>query len=133
MIMKKKAFICPIILGIILIVIGVCIRIPGGVLTTYKTLDGETAESGVFDTKFSSIDEYVGGDAYNYEIGASLVAGKMAGAIVSKTIFVVSGAICVCFGITMNILLKNKNIKDIQNTNVASSLNDNVDSELPPL
>ena len=39
--LKKKAFICPIVFGIIMIIIGFCIQIPGGVLTTYSSLDGE--------------------------------------------------------------------------------------------
>lgn len=130
----KKAFICPIILGITLILIGIFIKIPGGILTTYKTLDGEKAESYVFDTKYSSIDEYVGGDAYNYEIGASLVAGKMAGTMISKSIFIVTGAVCICFGITMIIFLKNNDLSKFdKSNNILSQLNNSMDSELPPL
>ena len=50
------------------------------------------------------IDEYVGGDAYNYIIGASLVAGKTAGVIAAKAISIVGGAICFCFGLTLKMM-----------------------------
>lgn len=74
---SQKPYMCPIIIGILLVLIGLIIRVPGGALTTYKSLDGESAGGYyAFDNRYSSIDEYVGGDAYNYIIGASLVAGK---------------------------------------------------------
>jgi len=103
----NKAYMCPVIIGICLILIGLLIPIPGGALTTYKYLDGDKTEYSVFDDKYSSIDEYVGGDAYNYIIGASLVAGKISGAMTTKAIFVVSGTLCLCLGITLKMLQKN--------------------------
>lgn len=109
----KKAFICPIVLGIIFILYGFSIKIPGTALTTSETLDGCDTDYYVMDNKYSAIDEYVGGDAYNYEIGASLIAGKIAGTMISKNIFIVSGAICICFGITMIIFMKDKKQKQI--------------------
>lgn len=110
--LKKKAFICPIVFGIIMIIIGFCIQIPGGVLTTYSSLDGEKDEESYysFDNKYSAIDEYVGGDAYNYEIGASLVAGKTAGAMTSRSIFIVGGLMCICVGITLMMMQNEKKI-----------------------
>lgn len=95
---SQKPYMCPIIIGILLVLIGLIIRVPGGALTTYKSLDGESAGGYyAFDNRYSSIDEYVGGDAYNYIIGASLVAGKTAGVIAAKAISIVGGAICFCF------------------------------------
>lgn len=110
--LKNKAFMCPIVFGIIMIFIGFCIQIPGGVLTTYSSLDGEKAEGYYysFDDTYSAIDEYVGGDAYNFEIGASLVAGKTAGAMTSRSIFIVSGLMCICFGFTLMMIQKKENI-----------------------
>lgn len=110
--LKNKAFMCPIVFGVIMIIIGFCIRIPGGVLTTYSSLDGEKAEGDYysFDNTYSGIDEYVGGDAYNFEIGASLVAGKTAGAMTSRSIFIVAGLMCICFGFTLMMFQKNENI-----------------------
>ena len=106
----NEAYMCPIIIGIFLILVGLFIQVPGGALTTYKFLDGDKAEDYVFDDKYSSIDEYVGGDAYNYIIGASLVAGEISGVITAKAIFVVGGALCLCLGITLKMLQKKKRI-----------------------
>ena len=110
--LKNNEFLCPVVFGIIMIIIGFCIRIPGGVLTTYSSLDGEKVEENYysFDNAYSAIDEYVGGDAYNYEIGASLVAGKTAGAMASRSIFIVGGLMCICFGFTLMLLQKKGNI-----------------------
>lgn len=95
---NKKMNIYPIIIGLVLIIIGLILRVPGGALTTYEGLDGAKTEYYTFDDRYSAIDEYVGGDAYNYIIGASLVAGKIAGTIAAKAICMVGGAICVCIG-----------------------------------
>ena len=127
--LKNKAIMCPIVFGIIMIIIGLCIRIPGGVLTTYSSLDGEKTEGSYysFDDTYSAIDEYVGGDAYNYEIGASLVAGKIAGAMISRSIFIVGGLMCICLGITLLLFQKKENISmnemraEVGNDNTVSS------------
>lgn len=100
-IMNKKASIIPITMGIVLIAIGVMIKIPGNALTSYNYLNGEETSSYAMDNKYSTIDEYVGGDAYNYIIGASLVAGKTSGAMVSRAIYIASGMICLCGGLTL--------------------------------
>ena len=99
---KSNAFWWPIVFGAALIVAGFIIQVPGGALTTYNFLNGASAEDYSFDDKYSTVDEYVGGDAYNYIIGAELVAGKMAGTMISKTICFVSGAICICVGLTLS-------------------------------
>lgn len=96
-----KAYICPIIIGIVLILIGLFIQIPGGALTTHESLDGNKTGFYNFDDKYTAIDEYVGGDAYNYIIGASLVAGKISGTMTTKAIFIVGGILCLCLGITL--------------------------------
>ena len=114
--MKKdsnKAYFCPIIIGILLILAGLIIQIPGGALTTLESLNGKSTDYYVFDNKYSSIDEYVGGDAYNYIIGASLVAGKTAGAMAAKTICIVGGAMCVCLGLTLMMMRKKDNSNEI--------------------
>ncbi len=100
---REKAWMCPIAIGILLILIGLIVQIPGGALTTSSYMNGESTDYYVFDNKYSSIDEYVGGDAYNYIIGASLVAGKIAGTIAAKSVFIASGLICLCFGLTLMI------------------------------
>lgn len=104
----KNAYTYAIIFGIILIAIGIFFQIPGGALTTRASLDGAGTAYYVFDNKYSAIDEYVGGDAYNYIIGATLVAGKISGAMTTKAIFIVGGALCLCFGLTFRMLQKKK-------------------------
>lgn len=95
-----KAFFFSIVLGVILIAVGLLWRIPGEALTTRTSLNGESTENYVRGNTYSAIDEYVGGDAYNFIIGASLVAGEITGVLVSKTICVVGGALCICMGMT---------------------------------
>lgn len=105
---KKYGYLCPIIIGVIFIIYGLCIQIPGGVLTTREYLNGNDATISVFDDTYSSIDEYVGEDSLNYIIGASLVAGKMSAAIISRSVFIVGGAICVCIGLALLLLKINR-------------------------
>ena len=107
----KNTYMHFLILGIALILIGLIVQIPGGALTTYESLNSDSADNYVFDNKYSSIDEYVGGDAYNYIIGASLVAGKMAGTITAKVVLIVGGIICLCFGLTFLVQSKKEQEK----------------------
>ena len=98
----NKLYFIPIVLGLLLIVIGLIKEVPGGALTTYKELDGVVGTDGYFIyNKFSAIDEYVGGDAYNLIIGASLVGGRIAGSMTQKSVFMAGGLICICIGIMM--------------------------------
>lgn len=92
------AVILPILLGIALIIVGLLWKTPGAALTTYESLNGESVDYYVRGKTYSSIDEYVGGDAYNYIIGASLVAGEISGVLVSKTVCIVGGILCICLG-----------------------------------
>ncbi len=100
MISKKSSWI-PVAFGVVLILIGLLFPVPGTALTTYSSLDGVSTNTYSMGNKYSSIDEYVGGDAYNFIIGASLVAGRVSGAMTVKGIFVVGGLLCLCFGMTM--------------------------------
>jgi uncharacterized membrane protein len=101
---KKNAWMVPVFIGFLLVLAGICIRMPGGALTTYKSLDGESTDYFTFDDTYSAIDEYVGGDAYNYIIGASLVAGKIAGTMTTKAICIVGGFMCIAFGVALLML-----------------------------
>lgn len=94
--LKKAISLAVCVAGIILILAGLFISVPGTELTTYQSLDGK--KSDYSDTKYSSIEEYVGGDAYNYIIGASLVGGKIAGAKAQKAIFISAGLLIVALG-----------------------------------
>lgn len=105
---RKKTYLCSIIVGAILVAIGILLRIPGGALTTYEGFNGKTTEYYAFSNKYIAIDEYVGGDAYNYIIGASLVAGRTSGVIAAKAVFVVGGLMCICLGQTLKVIQENK-------------------------
>lgn len=104
----RNAHFYPILIGILLILAGLFIQIPGGVLTTYGTRDGDKTSAYEFDNKYSAIDEYVGGDAYNFIIGACLVAGKTAGTMAAKAICIVGGIMLLCTGLTLMLLTQNK-------------------------
>lgn len=82
-------------LGLVLVLVGFLLPVPGTYLTTYESLDGNTSSSG---KKYSAIDEYVGGDAYNYITGAALVGGEIAGAKAQKAIFISSGLVLASIG-----------------------------------
>ena len=111
---KKYAYLCPIIIGIVLILIGVLIKVPGTALTTYQTLDGSATDSAYYiDNRYSSIDEYVGGDAYNYIIGASLVAGRISDIITEKAVFIAAGALCLCAGLTLVLLSEKRALAEL--------------------
>ncbi|MCD7907448.1 MAG: hypothetical protein LUH04_07155 [Clostridium sp.] len=43
--------------------------------------------------------EYVGGDAYNFIIGASLVGAKVSGVTTTKAIYISAGLIIFCMGL----------------------------------
>lgn len=77
-------------IGIVLVCIGLLLQVPSKELTTYSFLG---------DSGYSVIDEYVGGDAYNYIIGATLVAGEIAGVMIQKAVFISIGLLIVCIGL----------------------------------
>lgn len=69
------------ILGAILILIGLFYNIPSR------------------EFNFYSIEEYVGGDAYNGIIEASIRGGEIAGATMSKNLYICSGSIIMALGL----------------------------------
>ena len=101
--MKKGMSIIIAVVGVILFITGLAIKVPSKELTTYSSLG----------KKYSVIEEYVGGDAYNYIIGASLVGGEIAGAKTQKAIFISFGLLLLCNGMFLFVKEKeNENEKD---------------------
>ena len=88
---KRGAALAVIIVGIALVAVGLIIAVPGDRLTTYESLGGSDG--------YSYIREYVGGDAYNYIMGASLVAGHISGTMTMKAVFIAVGALVACMGL----------------------------------
>lgn len=83
----KKSSIVVILIGIVLVVAGLVQKVPSDELSYYGTSDK------------SKIEEYVGGDAYNYIIGASLVGSQIAGAMIQKAIYISVGLLIISLGI----------------------------------
>ncbi len=110
-IMKKSTSIFILVIGVVLLIVGLFLQVPSKELTTYSTLEGE----------YSVIEEYVGGDAYNYIIGASLVSGEIAGAKTQKAIFISIGLLIICFGLYA--------LSHIEKNNVLKATTDIIETE----
>ena len=89
--MKKVVSVVVMLIGIGLVAAGFGISIPGDHLTTWSSLRDVAG--------YSYIEEYVGGDAYNFIIGASLVAGHISGNLAARAIFIAGGVITACIGL----------------------------------
>ena len=77
--------------GALCLLVGLLFPMPGEDLTTY---DFNGAE-------YFHIEEYVGGDAYNYIIGACILGGHISGAMTVKALFAVGGLALICAGVTV--------------------------------
>lgn len=75
-----------VIIGIVLFIYGLTIDIPSDKLS-YSGHDGT-----------SQIEEYVGGDAYNYIIGAEIVGSKIVAAKTERAIFICVGLFMITLG-----------------------------------
>lgn len=101
--MKKRISIIITLVGIILFIIGFFIKVPNKELTTYSFLSDDR----------SVIEEYVGGDAYNYIIGASLIGGEISGAKTQKAIFISIGLLIASVGLlSLSYSRNNDSIED---------------------
>ncbi len=83
----KSAIFLLMIAGLILFIVGITLKVPTDHLTYYS-----------YDSA-SHIDQYVGGDAYNYIIGANLVGAKITGVMIQKAIFIVAGLFLFFFSV----------------------------------
>ena len=95
--MSKRTQIIITAIGVLLVCIGLFMPVPSKELTTYSFMA---------DEGYSVIEEYVGGDAYNYIIGASLVGGEIAGTKAQKAIYTVAGLFFICTGIVLDDLYR---------------------------
>ena len=66
------------VIGIILLIVGLGVSIPSDHIISY------------------GMTEYVGGDAYNFIIEASLRGGKIAGAMIAKCVYIAVGLLIAC-------------------------------------
>ncbi len=116
--MKKKISVLVMVIGLVLFIVGLFIKIPSKELTTYSSLSD----------KYSVIEEYVGGDAYNYIIGASLVGGEIAGAKAQKAVFISMGSLIFVIGLLAYSFSK-ENIEKTAKVNAPLSTENNIDDE----
>lgn len=88
--MKKKkvtiGFSIMVLIGVVLFIYGCTITIPSEEMSYYESKDK------------SQIEQYVGGDAYNYIIGAQIVGSKIVAATVERAIFICVGLFMVALG-----------------------------------
>lgn len=88
--MKNKTlsvgFAIMMIVGIALFIYGCTIKVPSEKLSYYSNKDT------------SKIEEYVGGDAYNYIIGAEIVGSKIVAAETTRAIFICTGLFMAALG-----------------------------------
>ena len=89
-------------------IIKIILIIVGGVLLISGLLYSVTSR--VFS--FSSIEEYVGGDAYNAIIESSIRGGEIAGAMICKTLYICTGVITMALGLLKN---KSNNLSNDEN------------------
>ena len=121
--MKKKISILVLCVGTILIAVGLFIQVPGDHLTTYSALNGKDG--------YSAIEGYVGGDAYNYIIGASLIAGKISGIIAMKSVFIAIGCLIACIGlISIAFVKKETTINSLPTEQAPSDISDVATDEM---
>ena len=83
--MAKIFSIVGICVGLLLIIMGIATAVPDDIIQT-GVLDRNNRDRGGYQ-------RYVGGDAYNFMIEASIRGGEIAGATTSRAIYLSSGAI----------------------------------------
>lgn len=103
---RKTVCIIGLILSIALIVMGVLTPIPDKKISTYSySSNGYT--------------EYVGGDAYNIQIEASLRGGEIAGGTTARAVYISFGIVL----LFLSLVFDSMNIKPSTNTNFANIKN----------
>jgi hypothetical protein len=100
--MLKTASVIGIVIGITLIITSLAIEIPSRRFRFYE------------------VEKYVGGDAYNASIEASIRAGEIAGASASKAIYRVGGSIILVFSLVS--LAYSKDSVNAENDNELTAL-----------
>lgn len=84
--------------------IAICLLMIASLTLFIVGISLKTPSSHLTDSYFgdsSHIERYVGGDAYNYIIGANLVGAEITGVMIQKAVFIVSGVLLFFFGIAL--------------------------------
>lgn len=81
-------------IGIVLLIAGLRVSVPSDYISSY------------------SMKEYVGGDAYNFIIEASLRGGRIAGALITKCVYIAVGLLISCMAAMKITLVKPEGEKE---------------------
>ena len=114
--MRKTNSTIIILIGTVLFFIGLFTKVPSKELTTHSALSNN----------HSVIEEYVGGDAYNYIIGASLIGGEISGAKTQKAVFISIGLLILSIGLLSLSRNSNNKLNEPNETAIPSSLKDDI-------
>jgi len=92
--MNKKSIVSlvGIALGVILMIVGMATSTPDRILPRFVSRSSVEASRG------EGTPEYVGGDAYNFLIEASIRGGEIAGAQTARAVYVSTGALLIVVG-----------------------------------
>ena len=99
--MNKGMPVVVLLVGLAMICFGIFfLKVPGQYLTDSSYLKPDKYPAIAGDgSEFSYIEQYVGGDAYNYIIGATLVGSRITGLIIAKCVLVAVGILVSCLGV----------------------------------
>lgn len=90
-----------VVVGIVLFIVGMSLKLPSKKLDYYSYSDN-TYE----------VEEYVGGDAYNYIIAASQWAGEYSARSTEKTLYICFGVALTAFGGIMHEIQRRKDTQE---------------------
>lgn len=113
--LQKARIIVPCVtigIGVICLVIGLVFPVPNEHLSTFVPVGSSSFH----------VEEYVGGDAYNYIIGACILGGHIAGAMATKSVFVAIGLVLICLGCFLLVFSLSGNSGKQQSDGTKSSL-----------
>lgn len=114
--MRKTNSTIIILIGTVLFFIGLFTKVPSKELTTHSALSDN----------HSVIEEYVGGDAYNYIIGASLIGGEISGAKTQKAVFISIGLLILSIGLLSLSRNSSNKLNENNETAIPSNLKDDI-------
>lgn len=94
MVMKKAIGTVILLIGIVFMIVGFSVEIPDRYINSWR------------------MEEYVGGDAYNFIIEANLRGNEISAAENRKTVFISTGALMICVGLSVFAFSKREKTKE---------------------
>ena len=94
MVMKKAIGTVILLIGIVFMIVGFSVKVPDRYINSWR------------------MEEYVGGDAYNFIIEANLRGNEISAAENRKTVFISTGALMICVGLSVFAFSKREKTKE---------------------